>query len=253
MKSAYLTSEKPVLTVMLQYSTPEEVISVMEKSIQEGAEAFGFQAESLEKQYHTMDVYKKIIAAAKGLPVYATYYRGGSNEGKTDDELAEGIVELAKAGATLCDVIGDIFCKHPEELTDNEEAVKKQMALIERLHTLGAEVLISSHLYKYAPAERVLEIAFEQKRRGADVIKIVTKGDTMEEQLENLRINNLLKEQLGAKFLYLSGGECCSIHRRLSGIMGSCTYLCVYKYHPKATMMQPLLKDAKAVRDEMGF
>jgi len=251
MKSAYLTSEKPVLTVMLQYETPEEVLSVMENSIKEGAEAFGLQVESLKPEYHTMEVYKKLINAAQGLPVYATYYRSGHNEGKTDDRLAEGIVELAKAGATLCDVIGDIYCKHPEELTDNEEAIQKQIALIDELHALGAEVLISSHLYKYAPAERVMEIAFEQKRRGADVIKIVTKGDTMAEQMENLRINTLLKEQLGAKFLYLSGGECCSIHRRLSGILGSCTYLCVYKYHPRATMAQPLLKIAKSVRDEM--
>jgi len=253
MKSAYLTSEKPVLTVMLQYETPEEMISVIENSIKEGAEAFGFQVESLKPEYHTPEVYKKIITAAKGLPIYATYYRSGHNEGKTDDQLAEGIVELAKAGATLCDVIGDIFCKHPEELTDNEEAIAKQIALIDKLHALGAEVLISSHLYKYAPAERVMEIAFEQKRRGADVIKIVTKGDTMAEQMENLRINTLLKEQLGAKFLYLSGGECCSIHRRLSGILGSCTYLCVYKYHPRATMAQPLLRIAKAMRDEMEF
>ena len=253
MKSAYLTSEKPVLTVMLQYETPEEVLSVMENSIKEGAEAFGLQVESLKPEYHTMEVYKKLINAAQGLPVYATYYRSGHNEGKTDDRLAEGIVELAKAGATLCDVIGDIYCKHPEELTDNEEAIQKQIALIDELHALGAEVLISSHLYKYAPAERVMEIAFEQKRRGADVIKIVTKGDTMAEQMENLRINTLLKEQLGAKFLYLSGGECCSIHRRLSGILGSCTYLCVYKYHPRATMAQPLLRIAKAMRDEMEF
>ena len=75
-------------------------------------------------------------------------------------------------GATLCDVMGDIFCKHPEELTDNDEAIQKQMKLIEKLHSLGAEVLMSSHLYKFAPAERVLEIALEQKRRGADIIKI---------------------------------------------------------------------------------
>ena len=48
-------------------------------------------------------------------------------------------------------------------------------------------LLFIIHIYKYAPADRVLEIAFEQKRRGADIIKIVTAADTMEQQIENLR------------------------------------------------------------------
>ena len=108
-------------------------------------------------------------------------------------ELADGIVVLAESGATLCDVMGDMFCKHPEELTDNDEAIQKQMKLIDKLHGKGVQVLMSSHLYKFAPAERVLEIAFEQKRRGADIIKIVTAADNMEQQIENLRITNFLK------------------------------------------------------------
>lgn len=47
----------------------------------------------------------------------------------------------------------------------------------------------------------------EHKRRGADISKIVTAAENMEQQIENLRITNLLKQELGIPFLFLSGGE----------------------------------------------
>jgi len=111
---------------------------------------------------------------------------------------------------------------------------------------------LSSHLYKYAPADRVLEIAFEQKRRGADIIKIVTAADTMEQQIENLRITNLLKQELGAPFLFLSGGVS-TIHRRLGMKLGCCMSLCVYEHDELSTASQPLLSIMKTIRDDIDF
>ena len=111
---------------------------------------------------------------------------------------------------------------------------------------------MSSHLYKFAPAERVLEIALEQKRRGADIIKIVTGAESMEQQLENLRITHLLKRELGAPFLFLSGGEC-SLHRRLGMKLGCCMSLCVYEHDALSTETQPLLSTMKMVRDAIDF
>ena len=131
-------------------------------------------------------------------------------------------------------------------------AIDKQMKYIDSLHEKGAKVLMSSHVLKFNSAERVLEIAFEQKRRGADVVKIVTGAETMEEQIENLRITTLLKKELGIPFLFLSGGEC-SIHRRLGMKLGCSMCLCVYEHYSGSTPTQPLLKIAKKVRDDMGF
>ena len=193
MKPTFLKYDKPLLTVILQCETPETVISRVRNALQLGAEAFGLQVESLKPEYHNGDTYKRIFAEMQGKPIYVTNYRRKSNENLSDNELAEGLITLAESGATLIDVMGDMFCPHPEELTDNPEAIEKQMKLIDTLHNKGAEVLMSSHILKYTPAERVLEVAFEQKRRGADVIKIVTKADNMEQQLENLKILNLLK------------------------------------------------------------
>ena len=92
----------------------------------------------------------------------------------------------------------------------------------------------------------------EQKRRGADIIKIVTAANNMEQQIENLRITDLLKKELGAPFLFLSGGEC-SLHRRLGIKLGCCMALCVYEHDALSTHAQPLLQTMKTVRDVLDF
>lgn len=243
-------SEKPLLTVMLQCHTADRAIELIRKANAEGADAYGLQVEVLKPEFQSPETVKAIIAEMQGRPVYLTNYRTSSNTGKTDEQLAEELISFAENGAALCDVMGDMFCRHPEELTDNEEAIKKQMALIDTLHSKGAEVLMSSHLYKYAPSDRVLEIAFEQKRRGADIIKIVTNGNDMAQQLENLETTARLKRELQKPFLFLSGGEC-SIHRRTGMKLGCCMGLCVYEHDSLSTPAQPLLSTLKLMRDEL--
>jgi 3-dehydroquinate dehydratase len=144
--------------------------------------------------------------------------------------------------------MGDYFDACEGELTMNEEAIKKQMTLIDELHKRGAEVLMSSHVLKFTPAERVLEIALEHQRRGADICKIVTRADTMAQQIENLRIIDLLRQNLKIPFLFLCGGEC-RILRRIGGNIGNCMTLCVHEYDELATKSQPLLSDMKKLRD----
>lgn len=252
MSRHFLNQEKPMLTVMLQCETPEVAIGRIRNANCLGAEAYGLQVESLKPEYRNTETYKKIFAEMQDKPCYVTNYRMGSNIGKADEELAEGLLELADNGAVLCDVMGDMFCRHPEELTNDKKAIEKQIALIKKIHKKGAQVLMSSHILKFTPAERVLEVALEQKRRGADIIKIVTGADSMEQQLENLRITNLLKRELGTPFLFLSGGEC-SLHRKLGIKLGCCMALCVYEHDHLSTPTQPLLQNIKIIRDTLDF
>ena len=248
-KPTFLGAQRPLLVSMLQARTPERVEELMTLSRERGTEAFGMQFEQLELAYHNEQTYRRLFSASAPLPVYVTNYRGGLNKHeKSDETLAEELLVLAECGATLCDVMGDYFDRCDGELTMNAEAIKKQMELIDRLHAAGAEVLMSSHVCHFIPAERVLEIALKHQRRGADICKIVTGASTMEEQIENLRITNLLKKELDIPFLFLSGGEC-HISRRLGGMLGNCMSLCVYEYDELATKAQPLLSDMVLLRD----
>lgn len=252
MSKTFLNHEKALLTVMLQCETPEVAISRIRNANCLGADAYGLQVESLKPEYRNSDTYKRLFDEMKERPCYVTNYRKKNGEIETDDELAVGLLELAQSGAILVDVMGDLFCRHPEELTEDAEAIEKQMNLIQKIYAAGAEVLMSSHILKFTPAERVLEVALEQKRRGADIIKIVTGAESMEQQIENLRITDLLKRELGAPFLFLSGGES-SLHRKLGIKLGCCMALCVYEHDHLSTAPQPLLSTMKMIRDMIDF
>ena len=250
MKPTFLKYDKPLITSMVLAETADRIKYLIDKSVEDGAEALGIQIERTKPEYRNADTYRDIFSHAKELPFYVANYRRGYNEGKSDDVLAEELLEMADCGATLLDIMGDYYDVQPDEVAVDEDAIKKQIELIEKLHRKGAEVLMSSHVFKFTPAERVLEIALEHQRRGADISKIVVGAENMEQQIENLRIANMLKEKLDIPFLFLSGGKC-NILRRIGGDLGCCMYLAVYEQDELSIKSQPLVKSIKAIRDNM--
>lgn len=247
----FLTSDKPALTVMLQCRTPEVAIGRIRNALHLGADAFGLQVESLLPEYQNPETYRRLFGEMRGKPAYVTNYHSSSNKGKSDEELAEGLLTLAECGAALCDVQGDLFAPHPLQMTEDETAIKKQMELIDAIHAKGVDVLMSAHTNCYLPGEKVLELALEQKRRGADIIKIVTDAPDMQAQLENMKTIDLLKRELGAPFLFLCGGEC-GMLRRLGTKLGNCMALCVYEHDAMSTPGQPLLTVMKQL-EQISF
>lgn len=251
MKLDFLTNYRPTVTVMIQSETAANAINTIRNAVYEGADAFGLQICRLahEGRKHLKEIY----SSSAGRPFYITNYRYGYNEGLSDEECMHGLIEGLKLGGMLGDVMGDTFDKAPNELTKNPIAVDKQRKLIEEIHNMGKEVLMSSHLYRYAEAEEVLEIAYEHQKRGADISKIVTAASSEEEEAENIRITSLLKEELDIPFLFLSGGTHYKIHRLVSPMLGSCMSLCVWQYDELATRSQPPLKFVRFVTDNMDY
>lgn len=248
--NSFFNNDKATLTVMVQADNPARIKELMDKSAPQGAEAFGIQFEQMESRYRNKETYKDLFNHVNNRPTYVTNYRYSKNEGKSDEQLAEELLELADCGADLCDMMGDYFDKQPGEMTYNETAVVKQRNLIDKLHKRGAKVLMSTHIQKFTPADEVLKIALSHQSRGADISKIVVGAENMQQQLENLKMINMLKEKLDVPFLFLSGGKC-KILRRIGGELGCCMYLCVCEYDNFATPLQPLLKKVKAIRDNM--
>lgn len=250
MKESFFGRADAVLTAMVQADTPDRIIELMNKAAAEGAEAFGIQLERLKACYKTRATLAHLFAHAGEKPLYVTNYRIAENEGKSDETLATELLELAACGADLCDVMGDCFDRQTGEMTYDTAAVEKQKALIDRLHEKGASVLMSSHIFHFVPAEKVLEIALAHQSRGADIAKIVVGAENEDEEIENLRIIHMLKKTLSIPFLFLSGGEC-RLLRRIGGELGNCMTLCVCEHDAFATPAQPLLTSAKCIRDAM--
>ena len=178
-KRTFFDNEKATITCMVQGDNTGRIMELMKKSAPKGAESFGIQFEQMNSEYRNAEVYKELFACAEDKPTYVTNYRYAKNEGKSDEQLAEELLELADCGAELCDIMGDYFDKQPGEMTYNETAVKKQRNLIDKLHKRGAEVLMSTHIQKFTPADEVLKIALSHQSRGADISKIVVGAENM--------------------------------------------------------------------------
>ncbi len=258
MNPTFLNQSRPLITSMILKDNPDSIRFAVKNSIYDGADCLGIQLERLKKEYKTEENYKKVFSACCGHPIYITNYRCCQNEGLSDEELTDELLRALNCGATLGDVMGSTFDSESGmgiglELSMKQDAIDKQMRLIDKIHKMGKEVLMSSHVLKFIPAETVLEIDYEQQRRNADIVKIVTTANSDEEQMENLRITTLLKNELKVPFLFLSGGTHSKIHRMIGPQLGCVTYIAVREHDECAVPTQPTVKAAKAVRDNFDY
>ena len=238
----------PTLTVLITESNADTVIELIKKTIGQGAEAYCLLMNMLPPPDKSPERMKRILDAMEGRPAYiANYANGNSQPNLTDDELAEELLEMARIGADLIDIRADMFCRTHGEVTCDPAAALKQKELIAKIHSIGSEALMSTHIGEHLSPERVLEIAALQKERGADIAKIVTLADSERELDEAFKTNLLLKERLDLPFLYLCNGSHCKSHRLLSPVFGSCMYLC--RENSNTSTVQPTLAAARAVRD----
>lgn len=250
-KPTFLNYEKPLLCAMIQCPTPDECIAKIKRSLAGGAEALGVQLCKLKKEYRTEEHLTKIFHACEGKPIYITSYRAGESKGFTDEECIELLLMGLRCGATLCDVMGDMFDHGaPMELTLDETAIQKQKELIEKIHALGGEVLMSSHTRQHTTVEENLMIAKAQEERGADVIKIVSKAPTEAEIPSYIESIQKIKQATDKELLLLVSGEG-QIIRYIGACFGVCMYLCVESYNELDTKEQPQLHKIKAVRDNI--
>lgn len=253
MKPTFLKCDKPLLTAMIQLPTAEECISKITASIESGADAIGIQLCRLRREYRTKETLTKIFDACQGRPIYVTSYRFGESEGMTDDECAELLFLALECGATLCDVVGDYYDEGAEnQISQTDEAIKKQKALVDEIHRRGGEVLISSHTERDLSVEENIELAKKQIERGADVIKIVNivdKKENLHRQIESIQKIVAMTDK---KLLLLASGEGQQL-RYVGPNFGVCMYLCVEKHDPIDTPEQPLISVIKPIRDNMKF
>lgn len=254
MKASFLNHEKPLLCAMVQCATVEECICKIQASLAEGATAFGIQLCKIKKELRTKEKLTKIFEACEGKPIYVTSYRHSENEGYTDEECAEVLFLALECGATLLDVMGDMFDRGAKyELTENPEAVKKQKALIKKIHALGGEVLMSSHTGNNLTVEENLYIAACHEERGADVIKIVNKTDSLDDLPKSFETINALNKTATKRFLYLESGPTQKIVRNIGPELGVCMYLCCQHHGPLDTAAQPKLSSLKKVIEGLDY
>ena len=249
--SLFLDHSKPIITTMLKPNNTKDLVRDIEAALKEGTDAFCLEIELMKSECRTATDFKDIFGAMDGKPAYITDYRrlNINDTEQSDEELTEEMLFAFSMAdnVKLFDIRGDLFDPSFDEITYNEKAIEKQIALAKEVHRLGGEVLMSSHPLRFMPYEDVLKIAKAQAERGVDIVKIVTLAESEKELDENIKTTLRLKEDLDKQFLFLCGGSHCRKHRLLGPILSNSLFLSVQRGIDGGP--QPQMDDAKKMID----
>jgi 3-dehydroquinate dehydratase len=252
MRPSFLALREPHLSAIIIETTPEQTINSILTCEHDGAESFVLDVTGWDRDKLCRTELARVFHCT-GRPMMPLFYRSRNltADKVSDDERAELMLLAVDAGAAACDIMGDMYDPSPRERTRDQTAIEKQRNLINRIHALGAEVLMSSHAQSEAlSAEEVLEHLSDFTARGVDIPKIVLRADTKAELLEAFRTTVLLKEKLNAPFVHLCSGAYGRLQRYVAPSLGACL---TFGVRNPGQGPQPFVSAARDVLDELNW
>ena len=141
----------------------------------------------------------------------------------------------------------------PRECCFNSEAIRRQMEVIDKVHSMGGEVLLSCHLLVRTTTEGILRVGEELEKRGADLVKIVVWNDSLEDLCDTLRANVALSGKLKVPFKLMSQGEPSKIGRIVFPMFGSAWAFCQQDLKPGGFDYRPLISTEKYILQHVDW
>ncbi len=258
----------PALAGVIREYKTNSAIAEMKNCTYDGADMIDLHMSCLED---TSDDYLRIIIGSVNLPVLALNYNSRcdwSPAGFTEEERAESFFRAVRAGAAGVDMQGytfhlpskDGFCgenkysftkNNPKEIVTDEGIISKQCEFIEKIHSMGSEVLLSCHPGIPMNCQQVVELALFLEKRSPDIIKIVTAATNEDELIESFKAMSLLKKEVKTPVSYHANGRAGSLSRIINPILGGQIIFCVDRYNESSTMEQLDLKTVRRIIDNM--
>lgn len=249
---SFLNKTYPVITALIGRETPQELITTARNAESDGAQGIAIFLESIKPEFRSSGTLKSIISSVN-LPFMFCYYREDKWQKSGDDERQELLLTAADMGASMIDVIGDLYDPSPMEITRNQSAIDKQKRLIDKIHGKGADVVMSSHMTCPRTTEEIVEHLRAFEDRGADVVKIVTVVNTAEELAEAFNTTITLKRELKKPFIQLCNGKFGRPHRFICPTLGLSVVFAVPHDPERKSTNIPSVKEMKDVLDNIRW
>ena len=254
----------PALAGVVKEKSAKAAIAEINNCVYDGADMIDLHLSCLENT--GLDELRRIITFSK-LPVLALNYNTtyeGVSAGYSEDDRAELFLRAVEAGAAGIDMQGYTFhlpskkefCGkdkysftkgNPKEIVTDEGIIAKQCELIEQVHSMGAEVLLSCHPGIPMTSEQVVDLASFLEKRNPDIIKIVTKAENEDDLAESIRTMLLLKKEVKTPVAYHANGKAGMLSRIINPLLGGQIAFCVDRYTEASVMEQIDLRTAAAV------
>ena len=261
--------QSPAIAGVVREKSARAAIAGIKNCMYGGASMIDLHLSCLEQD--DTDTLKQIIASSK-LPVLALNYNSTydwTDAGYSEERRIDSLIHAVEAGAAGIDMQGYTFHApskkgffgenqysftqgNPREVVTDEAVIGRQCELIERIHQMGAEVLLSCHPGIAMKCEQVVELALFLEKRGPDIIKIVTSGaDTEEDLAECFRTMITLKKELKTPVSFHANGKAASLTRIINPLLGGHIIFAVDRFDAGSTMAQVDLRTARAIIDNM--
>lgn len=258
------TLASPVLAGVVKAKSEREAIAEIKNCRYDDAKMIDLHMSHLENT--SVECLRTIISSSP-LPVLALNY--GEKNDLSDEELfekerVETFLRAVSAGAAGIDIQGytyhlpskKAFCGedkysftkgNPKEVVTDQTIIDKQCELIERVHQMGSEVLLSCHPDIFMNCEQVVDLALFLEKRSPDIIKIVTVAHNEEELIESMRTMTVLKKEVKTPISYHSAGAAGRLSRVINPMLGGHIVFCVDRFSERSTMEQLDLRTAKSI------
>ena len=254
----------PALAGVVKEKSIRGAIAEIKNCTYDGADMIDLHLSCLEST--DVESLKKIISSSK-LPILVLNYNStyeSTDAGFSEEERVASFLRATEAGAAGIDMQGYTFhlpskkgfCGedkysftkgNPREIVTDQAIISKQCELIERVHSMGAEVLLSCHPGIPMTCDQVVELALFLEQRGPDIIKIVTKAENEDDLAESIRAMLTLKKEIKTPVSYHAAGKAGILSRIINPLLGSQIAFCVDRYTEASVMEQIDLRTAATV------
>ncbi len=248
MKKSFAYGKSPMIVAVIKERTPRDVICKIREAEFAGARGFDLHIPYLNKEFQNIEALKTVMQSTDR-PILALNY---DTVNFTDEERMESLVMAVSAGAAAADMQGytfdreakDAFVddahipegmeflkeKRPKEVALKPEVIKKQKEFIDKIHSLGGEVLASVHFGTVLTKEELEKIAKFARSKGADTVKMVAVCTDKYQVPAAIEATVYLKDNLDFPFSYHMNGLHGILTRKLCPLFGSHVVFCNVDY-----------------------
>ena len=273
MKKRFSVSKTPHIIGVVRERTAQDAVRKIHAYQESGATAIDVHLSCLDEESKTIDAMRS-IADGTDLPILALNYNQAYDWSELNDSEEERVALLLKAlqaGMSAVDIQGytfDVNSKrqyigkdeysftknNPYEIVTDKKIIQKQKELIDRVHDLGKEVVISTHPYIPMNGNQIEDLVCFLAERNPDVIKLVTRCLTEEHLTEAFATMRRLK---GLKLRQKISFHCCDelgkTTRLINPLLGSYMCFCTRAADGNRNKEQLDITTAVAFFEEFGW
>lgn len=262
------TLPSPALAGVVKAKSARAAIAEITNCIYSGATMIDLHMPSLDNT--DVDTLSKIVTASR-LPILALNYAEpsvGDDPQEFEKARIASFIRAVEAGASGIDIQGYTFDPRsrtgffgedkysftkdaPKEVVTDEATIAKQCELIEKVHSMGAEVLLSCHPGVPMSAEAVVELALYLEKRRPDILKIVTVARNEDDLRESIRAMLLLKKEVKTPITYHANGSMGMLSRIINPLLGGHIAFCIDRYGEDSVVEQLNLGCAASILENI--